>query len=300
MPEGWRHDYANLALGGGNLFFLWIGFHQQTLMGWNLAFGLMGVTSFWAWYANLKRYRTVADTPTARIVSAPQGYIEISGRGKQPPGDVLLSPTTGLPCLWYRYRIECKEDDRWETVESGMSHDTFGVDDGTGMMLVDPDDAEILTSRKQVTEQGDCRRTEWILLVEETIYVIGEHITLGGAHAVLNKSEDIAELLAEWKKDRPTLLARFDTNRDGEINMDEWDAARRLAADEVKRAHFEQRQKDGVHLMRKPADGRPFLIANRKVEAVIRHYKMWSAIHLVILAGALGGIVFLASSPVLL
>jgi len=117
---------------------------------------------------------------------------------------------------------------------------------------------------------------------------------------VLNKSEDIAELLAEWKKDRPTLLARFDTNRDGEINMDEWDAARRLAADEVKRAHFEQRQKDGVHLMRKPADGRPFLIANRKVEAVIRHYKMWSAIHLVILAGALGGIVFLASSPVLL
>ena len=79
--------------------------------------------------------------------------------------------------------------------------------------------------------------------------------------------------------------------------MDEWEAARSAAAAEVTDTNFELRQKDGVHLMRKPADRRPFLIANRKVEAVIRHYKMWSAIHLVLLAGALTGIVFLASSP---
>lgn len=300
MPEGWRHDYANWALGGGNIFLLAIGFHQQSLFGWNLSLGLIGATSFWAWYANLKRYRTVADTPTARIASAPQGYIEIAGRGKQPPGEQLHSPMTGLPCLWYRYHVECKEDDRWETVDSRVSHDTFGIDDGSGLMLVDPDDAEILTSRKQVSNRGDCRHTEWTLMAGETLYVIGEHITLGGANAVLDSSADIAEILAEWKKDRPTLLARFDRNRDGEIDMDEWEAARRLATAEVANAHFELRQKDGVHLMRKPADGRPFLIANRKVEAVIRHYKMWSAIHLVLLAGALGGIVFLASAPGLL
>ena len=297
MPEGWRHDYANWALGGGNIFLLIIGFQLRSLFGWQLALGLIGAISFWAWHANLKRYRTVADTPTSRIASAPQGYIEIAGRGKQPPGEQLHSPMTGLPCLWYRYLVECKEDDRWETVESRISHDTFGIDDGSGLMLVDPDGAEILTSRKQVSNRGDCRHTEWTLIAGETLYVIGEHVTLGGANTPLDANADMGEMLAEWKKDRPSLLARFDANRDGEIDMDEWEAARRAAAAEVAESHFELRQQHGVHLMRKPAHGRLFLIANRKVEAVIRHYKLWSAIHLVILAGALGGMVFLASTP---
>ena len=294
MPEGWRHDYANLVLGGGNLLLLLIGFNLQTLLGWEVALGLMGATSFWAWYANLKRYRLVADTPTARIVSAPQGYIEIVGRGKQPPGDTLVSPLNGLPCLWYRYRIERKEDDRWETMETRLSHDTFGVEDGSGMILVDPDDAEILTSHKQVSEQGDYRHTEWTLIAGETLYVIGEHVTLGGANAVLNKSEDVAELLAEWKKDRPALLARFDADRDGEIDLDEWEAARRAAGEEIDRTHFDIRQKDGVHLMRKSAH-RPFLIANRKVAALIRHYQLWLAYHLIVMTGSIGGILFLAA-----
>lgn len=294
MPEGLRHDYANLVLGGGNLLLLLIGFNLQTLLGWQVALGLMGATSFWAWYANLKRYRLVADTPTARIASAPQGYIEIVGRGKQPPGDALVSPLSGLPCLWYRYRIERKEDDRWVITETSLSHETFGVDDGSGMMLIDPDDAEILTSHKQVSEQGDYRHTEWTLIAGETLYVIGEHVTLGGANAVLNKSEDVAELLAEWKKDRPALLARFDTNRDGEIDLDEWETTRREAGEEIDRSHFDIRQKDGVHLMRKRAHRRPFLIANRKVEALTRHYQLWLGYHLLILAGSADGIIFLA------
>jgi hypothetical protein len=129
-------------------------------MGWEIALGLMAAISFWAWYANLTRYRLVADTSTARIVSAPQGYIEIVGRGKQPPGDALVSPLNGLPCLWYRYRIEQKNDDHWETVDTRVSDDTFGVDDGSGLMLVDPDNAEILTSHKQVSEEDEYRHTE--------------------------------------------------------------------------------------------------------------------------------------------
>jgi len=137
----WRHDYANFALGGGNLAILLLGFQLHSHLGWQISFALVGLTSFWAWFANLKRYRTVADTPTSRIASAPQGYIELVGRGSQPPGDNLISPVNGLPCLWYRYRIERKNGDRWEYVESGISHDTFGVDDGSGSVLVDPDGA---------------------------------------------------------------------------------------------------------------------------------------------------------------
>jgi hypothetical protein len=289
----WRHDYANLALGGGNLLILLLGFQLQTRIGWQISFSLVGLTSFWAWYANLKRYRTVADTPTSRIASAPQGYIELVGRGQQPPGDILHSPINGLPCLWYRYRVERKNGDRWEYVESGVSHDTFGISDGSGLALVDPDGAEIMTSHKQVANAGGYRKTEWTLIEGETIYVIGEHITLGGPNAMLDKKADLATLLAEWKRDKSDLLMRFDADRDGEISLVEWARARQTASEEIDRAHLGIRLKDGIHLMRKPAHGRPFLIANREVAALVRHFRLWSWVHLVSIMAALAGLSFL-------
>ncbi len=286
----WRHDYANVVLGGGNLVILLLGFKLQSGSGWQITFALIGLTSFWAWYANLKRHRTVADTPTSRIASAPQGYIEIVGRGRQPPGERLVSPISGLPCLWYRYRIERQEGNRWEHVESGISDDTFGVDDGSGLLLVDPEGAEILGSRKEVSQSGGYRKTEWTLIEGETIYVIGEHVTLGGRNAVLDKKADVAILLAEWKRDKATLLARFDADLDGEISLDEWERARQAASEAVDRDHLDIRLKDGIHLMRKPAHGRPFLIANREVTALVRHFRFWSWAHLVLMLAALLGL----------
>jgi hypothetical protein len=288
----WRHDYANLALGGGNLLILLLGFQLHSRIGWQISFALVGLSSFWAWYANLKRYRTVADTPTSRIASAPQGYIELVGRGRQPPGADLVSPISGLPCLWYRYRVERKNGNRWEHIESGISHDTFGISDGSGMALVDPDGAEILTSRKQISNARGYRKTEWTLIEGETLYVIGEHVTLGGPNAVLDKKSDLSTLLAEWKRDKSILLERFDANRDGEIGLDEWERARQAASDEVDRAHLDIRLKDGIHLMRQPAHGRPFLVANREVTALVRHFRLWSWAHLVLIMAALLGLAF--------
>ena len=45
----WRHDYASLALGGGNLLLLLLGFKLQSRLGWQISFALVGLTSFWAW-----------------------------------------------------------------------------------------------------------------------------------------------------------------------------------------------------------------------------------------------------------
>ncbi|MGA9163699.1 MAG: hypothetical protein WBZ31_04530 [Thiobacillus sp.] len=292
----WRHDYANFALGGGNLLILLLGLKLQSRIGWQISFALVGLTSFWAWYANLKRYRTVADTPTSRIASAPQGYIELVGRGQQPPGDGLVSPISGLPCLWYRYRIERKNGDRWEYVESGTSNDTFGVSDGSGQVLVDPDGAEILTSHRQVSNVEGYRKTEWTLIEGEPIYVIGELITIGGPNAVLDKKVDLATLLAEWKTDQSALLARFDADRDGEISLEEWEHARQAASDEVDRAHLDIRLKDGIHLMRKPAHGRPYLIANREVTALVRHFRLWSWLHLALMLASLAGLMLIGRS----
>jgi hypothetical protein len=290
--DEWRHDYGNLAISGGQLFILFMGFKQQTPIGWQISFAMVGLTSFWAWYSNLKRHRTVADTPTSRIASAPQGYVVLTGRGQQPPGETLRSPVNGLPCLWYRYRIERRNGDNWEHVESGTSHDTFGISDGSGQILIDPDGAEIMTSHHQVTNEDGYRKTEWTLIEGETIYVIGEHVTLGGPNAVLSKSADLSALLAEWKADKAALLARFDANRDGEISMEEWEHARHEASVEIDRAHLDIRLQDGIHLMREPAHGRPFIVANREINALTNHFRLWSWVHLALMLAALFGLTF--------
>jgi len=291
---GFQLDAANFALGGGNLLILLIGFYQPSRTGWQISLVLVGITSFWAWYTNLKRYRTVADTPTSRIASAPQGYIEIVGRGKQPPGVALVSPLTGLPCLWYRFRVERQNDNRWEYVSSGISTDTFGVDDGSGRILIDPEGAEIITPHKRVSSSGGYRTTEWTLIEGETIYVIGEHITLGGPGAVFDKKADLSALLTEWKQNKPDLLARFDANRDGEISLEEWEHVRHTASREVDRDHFEMRLSDGIHLIRKPAQGQAFLIANREVTLLVRHFRLWSWAHLALMLTALSGLTLIA------
>lgn len=290
--DEWRHDYGNLALSGGHLFILLIGFKLQTLIAWQTSFVVVGLTSFWAWYRNLKRHRTVADTPTSRIASAPQGYVVLTGKGRQPAGETLRSPVSGLPCLWYRYRIERRNGDDWEHVESGTSHDTFGISDGSGQILIDPDGAEIMTSHHQVTNEDGYRKTEWTLIEDETIYVIGEHVTLGGPNAVLSRSADLAALLAEWKADKASLLARFDADRDGEISMEEWEHARYEASVEIDRAHLDIRLQDGIHLMREPAHGRPFIVANREINALTNHFRLWSWVHLALMLAALFGLTF--------
>lgn len=285
MFAEWRHAYANIALTTGNLFFLLLALKSPTPAGIGLATSLVGITSFYAWHANLRRFRTVADTPTSRITSAPQGYVELVGKGSHPPGKRLVSPNSGLPCLWYRYLIEERNGNKWRRVGSGMSNDVFGLDDGTGTVLVDPDDAEILTSNKHVTTKGRYRQTEWTLIEGETLYVLGEHVTVGGANTDLNLHQDISDLLADWKRDRVKLLDRFDLDGDSEISLQEWELARRAAKRQVERAHHEIRIEGGAHLIRK-SRGRMYLIANRTPQEMVSHYRLWAWLHLILLIGA--------------
>lgn len=293
----WRQNFTNLALTWGNLFFVFIGLKLQSRLGWQISFALIGLTSFWAWYANTKRYRVVADTPTSRIASAPQGYVELVGRGQHKPGEPLLSRISGLPCLWYRYVIEREAGGRWEHVESGMSDDAFQIDDGSGHALVDPEGAEILVSNRQISHRAGYRTIEWTLTEGETIYVIGEHLTLGGPHSMLDKRADMTSVLTEWKRDKTALLARFDADRDGEISLEEWANARHAAAAEVDRVHLATRLESGIHLVRKPAHGHPFLIANREVASLVRHYRVWGWVHLVLMLAALSALAWLGRLP---
>ena len=292
LLSGWRRDLVNWLLSGGYVAIVLLGFQLESREGWFFVLGLTIPASLWAWHGNLKRYRMIVDTPTSRVVSAPQGYVELVGTGRQQPGDTLLHPFTHLPCLWYRYRIEERRNNRWFLVDSGESYDTFGLDDGSGMVLIDPEGAEILCTRKQVMLRDNRRHTDWSLLAGDTLYVLGEHLTLGSHEAVSSRRERLSEILGEWKRNPAELLRRFDADGNGEIDLSEWETARQAAVALLDTPDRPPREE--IRLLRQPRDGRPFLVANRDVTELARHYRRWSAMHLVALALAAYGLLTLA------
>jgi hypothetical protein len=128
-----------------------------------------------------------------------------------------------------------------------------------------------------------------LLLPASRLYAIGEFNTTTAAGATAREErEDVNALLNDWKDDRKLLLERFDLDRDGAIDMKEWELARLQARREVRRRHADSRTGpvEGVHLLRKPGDGRLFLLANEMPEALGSRYRLWSWVHLAVFIGA--------------
>ncbi len=295
MFEGLRQHYVNLLTSGGHIVLLFAGFQIDSKEAWPVLLGLISVISFFAWIGNQRRSRLILDTPTSRIVSAAQGYVELTGRARQAHDTPLLSKLTLLPCVWYRYIIEQERSDNkgYDIVEQGTSDDTILIDDGSGQCFIDPDYAEVITRHRQIWKKGNNRYTEYLLSPLDTLYAIGEFTTLGGANSPLDFKDDLNALLTEWKRDKTQLHERFDLNRDGQIDPREWELAVLAAKREVSKQHGEIRLKDGTHLMRKPKDGRLFLLSNLPEENLARKYVLWGWFHLLTFVGACCTAVFM-------
>ena len=285
-----RREYAHLVTSGAQLLLLIIGIKLESRMGWLWVLGIMSVISLFAWFSALRRLRAVRDTPTSRIASAAQGYVELIGRGKQLSDPSLLSKLSALPCLWYRYKVERKNaKNEWTTQDSGESNDPFLIEDDSGRCVVDPSGAEILTNHKDTWTQGQYRYTEWKLLNIDSIYVIGQFRTFGGSSTQVSARDEMNQVLMEWKQDMQSLHKRFDLDNDGELSMQEWMLARQAAKREAEKRVTEARSQPDTNYMLQPHDGRLFLISNLPQNKLERRYWFWTWAHLAIFFGALGG-----------
>jgi hypothetical protein len=283
-----RREYALLVTSGAQLLLLFIGLKLGTRTGWLVTLTLIASTSVFAWLSALYRLRAIRDTPTSKVASAAQGYVELIGRGGQVKESPLLSKLNALPCLWYRYTVERRtSNNKWETIDRGESTDCFFLRDETGVCLIDPEAAEIITKYRDQWEKDGYQYTEWKLIDQDYLYVIGQFRTQGGSNLEFNSREELNALLAEWKQDQPTLHARFDLDNDGELNMQEWMLARSAARREVeKRLRAAQAQPD-TNIIGQPPDGKLFLISNIPAEKLFSRYLFWSWAHLLIFFGAL-------------
>lgn len=275
--------------GACHFVILFIAIESESAEAWPYALLAMAVVSFFAWVANYRRYRLIHDLPTSRIASAAQGYVELYGRAEMLPGVPVTSRVTRQACCWYHFEIEEKTPgNKWRTVDSGVSVEQFLLIDSTGQCVISPQGAEVLSQSHRCWTEGDRRYTESLLLPKCDLYAIGDFSTVSGAAASAgDERADIGRLLGEWKADQRRLLERFDLDKNGQIDLKEWELARLQAQREVRRQHGEIRARgvEGVHLLRKPADGRLFLLANELPDKIGARYRWWSWIHLAVFIG---------------
>lgn len=283
MLRGIRGHYVDAITSASHLGLLAVLVHSGERAVWMGCLALIAIISLFAWASNYRRVRAIADIPTSRIASAAQGYVELSGHASIDQDYLIVSPLSGISCIWFRYRVYSKNSKgEWSQTSHGVSNQTFEIRDGTGQCVIDPDDAEIVAADRRVSYHGNYKHVEELLYGGVAIYVLGEFSTLGGASAALNLKEDVGELLAAWKKNPATLHERFDLDKNGEIDQREWELARRAAVREVQAEHREIRAQSGINVMRVPRDGRMFLISSLSPQKLRLKYLLWGGSHLLI------------------
>jgi len=248
-----RSTISSLIIGGlPQIGLVWGGFQLQEPSCWLLVISLISVLSLIAWGMALHRMRAVRDTPTSKIVSAAQGYTELIGRGHAFTTSSLQGPLSNRPCLWYRYHVERKDSkNEWRIVESGESRDLFFLKDDTGLCLIDPIDANIDSNHYQQWKEFESeRKSEAVLLHDDSLYAIGQFKTVSPASTGIAEDERLTRAAQEWAQ----------THQGSEACPSPPD----------------------INLLVKPQDGRLFLISNSPQAGVISDYSFGIRAHLTV------------------
>lgn len=230
--------------------------------------------------------RLIENTPTAKIRSAVQGYVELNGQALLMDGPVIVSPLSGKACVWYRYKIEEKVErheanrksiSNWQVVKQETSGELFLLEDETGRCVIDPDDADVVVTNKRTwykkTSVAPRRYTEELITENEQLYAIGLFKSVANIERQKLK-EQISHLLQHWKRDPNQLLDKFDRNRDGILSSKEWGRTQRAAEQQIKREHGEQEKQEQLNILKQSEHTEQVFILSTVSEVnLIKHYK---------------------------
>lgn len=252
----------------------------------------------WGAFACLRLKRFVEDTPTSRIRSLAMGLVEVRGRAIR--RYALVAPMTQSACVWYRLR-RYRRDQRnnWTlTSQSDSGHVPFVLDDGSGRVVVDPAGATVRAKTEQTgfpgessllgaaTDGGpDEKWVEELIYEGTTLYVLGQARPAREVGAGLRGRT--AELLRRLKLD-PHALRRYDTNGDGRLDADEWQAARDDAEQLAAAEQLGEPREPAVDpvLLGKPSHRMPFLIAEGETGGDLAKRYGWFATVLLMFGAA--------------
>ena len=242
----------------------------------------------WVHYARL-----IENTPTAKIRSAVQGYVELNGETRLMDGPIIVSPLSGKPCVWYRYKIEEKTEihdangksiSTWRVVKQETSGELFLLEDETGRCVIDPDDADVIVTNKRTWHKHSVvaprRYTEELITENEPLYAIGLFKTIANIERHKLR-EQVSLLLRKWKQDPNQLLHEYDLNRDGELSTEEWARVQLAAERQVKREHGAREKQEQLNVLKQSDhNDQVFILSTVSEQKLIKHYKWRTMEHL--------------------
>ena len=233
---------------------------------------------------NYRYYRFMADTPTSRIASAAQGYVEIKGVGEMLPGEETRSPFSQRRCLWYQCIVEQRKNigksTRWHQISHEISDQIFYLEDETGRCIIIPEGAHIIPSHEyhwygnslQDKTRGALRSGSWLrflgigryrfterlILVAEPVYAIGFFKSIQKNAEPEDIQRRVNDLVKGWKKQPLKYLSAFDIDKNGRIQREEWKLVRRHARHLI----LKNQQQGAHHTLQQPQqDDQPFVIS---------------------------------------
>ncbi len=266
-----------------------------------LAVLLAGATAYAVYrlFGSLRRDRFAADTPCARIRSAAQGYVHLEGEAGAPPEGAISAPLSGMPCVWWDYKIERRQRternrDEWQVIERATSVAPFTLRDPDGACLVGPVGADVTPTSRE-TWYGEAPRPACLPGPEgrgfspdrgyrytERLICPGAHLTVLGElrsrSRVESIEQEVGKIVVGWKQDQAALLARFDRNHDGELDGAEWEAVRAAARQQVEASLGGAQARESV--VGQTTHGEPFLIAPLDGQRLVRREKHRAALAL--------------------
>lgn len=139
--------------------------------------------------------------PQAKVNSCSQGYQALQGKALSYQKNLLISPITNTPCIWYRVLIEESENpcgtlsrpSQWLAVLDDSSEHAFLLQDASGECCVFPSNAKVISAynkrlntlqsqnlREKLLQQGyplhpqfAYRATELILMPDDLVTCLG-------------------------------------------------------------------------------------------------------------------------------
>lgn len=256
--------------------------------------------------------RLLENIPTSKIRSAAMGFVELNGLAK--PRKEIKDPIDNLPCCWWQCVVQEDVGDRRELRKVITFPELFYLEDDTGKVLIDPQEAEFMyIHEKKIKLDSNNRHkfepvlvgwgldcTGWFgtlkkmriilrtIRVSEQIYVLGE-LTHRYDYLEERKRKFIIHL-GQVKEDTGK-MALADSNKDGTIDAIEWDAfCTKLEEEFLKEetARGEQVPDSDKLVVKRPQTNHSFIISTRSELELLKWFKFLS------IGGILSGIAAIA------
>jgi len=265
----------------------------------------ISILMFWYAFYFLRMKRQIENTPTSRIRSVAMGMVEVKGRASRK--FALISPMSHTPCVFYRLTKYRRESNNQWKVSSISSSDNvpFELKDDTGRVEIDPAGCRVSAGTKQegtpgqvgllrLKDDADDKWVEEIIVDGTLLYVLGYASTKTRSGPSLHEKK--TEALRELKRN-PQQMQQFDKNGDGQLDTDEWDAARAAMEENVMRDSLKdnsKRKKQEQHIVIGKKKGRPLIISETHSEDHLTALYLYYSIPLFLSAAiATGGAIYL-------